>query len=180
MLVCCCWNQGASFRLRFRNMKGFVGWAGGLALIQGLIAREAGNKLRLWDRERNLVTYSSKDRSSKQTKATGCWANHSVCIQPSLPPLLLLLLCWPGSLSHLSEPQRRLRGGGNNGVQECKGSGPKLKNKALLSCRDPASCRAEDAGSTLSYLEREFSIQSRLCVVLLQPLKLLKLTIYLW
>lgn len=81
MLVCCCWNRGASLRLRFGNMKGFVGWAGGLALIQGLIAREAGSKLRLWDREKNLVTYSSKDRSSKQTEATGCWANHSVHIQ---------------------------------------------------------------------------------------------------
>lgn len=85
MLVCCCWNQGASLRLRFGNMKGFVGWAGGLALIQGLIAREAGSKLRLWDRERNLVTYSSEDRSSKQTEATGCWANHSVHIQTPTP-----------------------------------------------------------------------------------------------
>ena len=84
MLVCCCWNRGASLRLRFGNMKGFVGWAGGLALIQGLFAKEAGSRLRLWDRERNSVTYSSKDRSSKQTKATGCWANHSVRIQTPL------------------------------------------------------------------------------------------------
>lgn len=81
MLVCCCWNRGASLRLRFGNMKDFVGWAGGLALIQGLIAREAGSKLRLWDRERNSITYSREDRSSKQTGATGCWANCSVHTQ---------------------------------------------------------------------------------------------------
>lgn len=107
MLVCCCWNRGASLRLRFGNMKGFVGWAGGLALIQGLIAREAGSKLRLWDREKNLVTYSSKDRSSKQTEATGCWANHSVHIRT--PFLAAALGRGGGTLSHLTEPQRKLR-----------------------------------------------------------------------
>lgn len=86
MLVCCCWNRGALLRLRFGNMKDFVGWAGGLALIQGLIAREAGSKLQLWDRERNLVTCSREDRSSKQTQAKGCWANHSATLSALNPP----------------------------------------------------------------------------------------------
>lgn len=124
MLVCCCWNRGASLRLRFGNMKGFVGWAGGLALIQGLIAREAGSKLRLWDREKNLVTYSSKDRSSKQTEATGCWANHSVHIRTPF------LACCSGGGDSLppdwtSEEAEEVK----RGEQECIRSGPKLNLK---------------------------------------------------
>lgn len=111
MLVCCCWNRGALLRLRFGNMKDFVGWAGGLALIQGLIAREAGSKLQLWDRERNLVTCSREDRSSKQTQARGCWANHSTRLSglkhpPTPPPPHSLLTRW-GTRSHLTGPQRR-------------------------------------------------------------------------
>lgn len=125
MLVCCCWNRGASLRLRFGNMKGFVGWAGGLALIQGLIAREAGSKLRLWDREKNLVTYSSKDRSSKQTEATGCWANHSVHIRTPF-----LACCSGGGGDSLppdwtSEEAEEVK----RGEQECIRSGPKLNLK---------------------------------------------------
>lgn len=126
MLVCCCWNRGASLRLRFGNMKDFVGWAGGLALIQGLIAREAGSKLRLWDRERNLVTYSREGHGSKQTKATGCWANHSVRTQTptttaavrvrdSLPP--------DGTTEQAEEDE--------HGEQECRRPGSKLN---LLPC----------------------------------------------
>lgn len=60
-------------------MKDFVGWAGGLALIQGLIAREAGSELQLWDRERNLVTCSREDRSSKQTILP-------LCLHSNTPP----------------------------------------------------------------------------------------------
>lgn len=118
MLVCCCWNRGASLRLRFGNMKGFVGWAGGLALIQGLIAREAGSKLRLWDRERNLVTYSSEDRSSKQTEATGCWANHSVRIQtPSVRAAV-------GARDSLPPDWTPEEAESEHGEQECRRSGP--------------------------------------------------------
>ncbi len=166
MLVCCCWNRGASLRLRFGNMKGFVGWAGGLALIQGLIAREAGSKLRLWDRERNLVTYSSEDRSSKQTKATGCWANHSVRIQTPSPAAATGVR---DSVPPDWTPEESEEG--EHGEQECRRSGPKLN---LLPCWDPVPCRARDAGSRLPYLDGVFGKQSRLCVVLLQSIKLLK------
>lgn len=157
MLVCCCWNRGASLRLRFGNMKDFVGWAGGLALIQGLIAREAGSKLRLWDRERNLVTYSREDRSSKQTEATGCWANHSVRTQTpstaaafgvgdSLPP------DWTTEEAGEAE----------HGEQECRFE---VELVALLPCRDPVPLRTQDAGSRFSHLDGVFEKQSRLCVV---------------
>lgn len=169
MLVCCCWNRGASLRLRFGNMKGFVGWAGGLALIQGLIAREAGSELRLWDRERNLVTYSREDRSSKQTEATGCWANHSVRIQTpsvaaaaaagvrdSLPP------DW--TPEEAEEGERR--------EQECRRS-TQSWTCSPHPCWDPVPCRAQDAGTRLPYLDGVFGKQSSLCVVLLQPIKLL-------
>lgn len=135
MLVCCCWNRGASLRLRFGNMKGFVGWAGGLALIQGLIAREAGSKLRLWDRERNLVTYSSEDRSSKQTEATGCWANHSVHIQT---PSLAAAAGARDSLPPDWTPEEAEKG--EHGEQECRRSGPKLN----LQPRFPAEIWSND------------------------------------
>lgn len=145
-------------------MKGFVGWAGGLALIQGLIAREAGSKLRLWDRERNLVTYSSKDRSSKQTKATGCWANHSVRIQAPSPAAAV------GVRDSTSTwLNARVGSGGRTwgtGIWKVR---PKVKLVAL----PPSPRRVRDAGSKLPYLDGAFGKQSRLCVVLLQPIKLL-------
>lgn len=164
MLVCCCWNRGALLRLRFGNMKDFVGWAGGLALIQGLIAREAGSELQLWDRERNLVTYSREDRSSKQTQARGCWANHSATLSALNPPHSPRMR-W-GTRSHLTEPQRRPE----HTAQEWRGSGshrsPKLhQDLVALECRDLAA--APIIWTTF------FFKQSRLCVVLLQPIKLL-------
>lgn len=136
MLVCCCWNRGALLRLRFGNMKDFVGWAGGLALIQALIAREAGSELQLWDRERNLVTYSREDRSSKQTQSRGCWANHSATLSALNPPHSMR---W-GTRSHLTGPQRRPE----HTAQEWRGSGshrsPKLHRDPVASeCRDLAA-----------------------------------------
>ena len=172
MLVCCCWNRGASLRLRFGNMKGFVGWAGGLALIQGLIAREAGSKLRLWDRERNLVTYSREDRSSKQTQATGCWANHSVRIRaPSVAAAAAAAAAAAVRGEGLALPPDRTPRGGwtwRTGMHEVR---RKVELVAPFPCRDPVPCRAQDAGSTLPYLDGVFGKQSRLCVVLLQPIK---------
>ena len=84
--------------------------------------------------------------------------------------LLLLLLLLSGvrdSHSHLTEPQR----GGwtwRTGMQEVR---RRVELVALLPCRDPVPCRAQDAGSTLPYLDGVFGKQSGLCVVLLQPIK---------
>lgn len=141
MLVCCCWNRGALLRLRFGNMKDFVGWAGGLALIQGLIAREAGSKLQLWDRERNLVTCSREDRSSKQTQAKGCWANHSATLSALNPPTPTPpphspLTRW-GTCSHLTGPQRRPE----HTAQEWRGSDSHLSLKLY---RDPVASEFRD------------------------------------
>lgn len=165
MLVCCCWNRGALLRLRFGNMKDFVGWAGGLALIQGLIAREAGSELQLWDRERNLVTYSREDRSSKQTQARGCWANHSATLSALNPPLTrrgwdeVLAPTWPNRRGGLNIPHRNEEGQVHIGARSCTEI-QWLQNAGIWQ-QPPLFGRLF------------FFKQSRLCVVLLQPIKLL-------
>lgn len=165
MLVCCCWNRGALLRLRFGNMKDFVGWAGGLALIQGLIAREAGSELQLWDRERNLVTYSREDRSSKQTQARGCWANRSATPSALNPPSLAA-----DEMRYSLPPDRT--------AEEAWTYRTGMKRVRFTSEPEAAprssGFRRQGSGSSPHYLDGFFFFkQSRLCVVLLQPIKLL-------
>lgn len=56
------------------------------------------------------------------------------------------------------------------GMQEARF---KVELVALRPCWDPVPYRTQDAGSGLPYLDGVFGKQSRLCVVLLQPIKLL-------
>lgn len=164
MLVCCCWNQGASLRLRFGNMKGFVGWAGELALIQGLIAREAGSKLLIVGQGKEFG-YIFQRGPQLQTNRGNRLLNKPSC--PHSNPLFCscsrserLTPTWPNL------KWRWIRGKGTEKVSPGVGSAAPLSS---------APMQAWGAGSRLTYLEGVFGKQSRLCVVLLQTIKLFNL-----
>lgn len=114
-----------------------------------------------------------------QTNQSNRLLSKPFCLHSNLPPSLLAAVSVFGhSLPPEWTPEEAE--GGNHRIQECKGSGWKLKMKLCYPAEIQPHTGLRMLLVALSHLEWEFSKQSRLCVVLLQPLKLLKPSIYLW